>query len=155
MNDRLDYIERAAVANLQEKSAIADGIQREANVTLALVLAGAGGALAIFADASGPVANVRGAALAVAVWLFLLAAVVVLKVLAFRDYPATYHEPKSLWRDDLSLDQIRADVLGNLESAIERAHEINANRAIWLNRCRAAAAIVTPLAAVTGWWLGG
>jgi len=143
----LDYAEHAGIENLRTRIEVSDALRREANTTLALLLAGAGTALTV---ATG--AGYQRPALAVSLYLFGLGALVVLKCLRFGMYPALWNEPDHLNKPEHSLDDVRRWELQNLQNRITDAISINSARAHWLNGIRLAAA-VTPLVGLVAWFL--
>lgn len=152
MDDLLDLAEHAGRENMRERIDNAGMIQREANTVMALLLVGAGAALAYAGGAVGPCA--AGAALAVSVYLFGLAALLNWRCLGLTGYPASFNEPANLNRPEYEVDQVRLWELENLQARINQAVAINDRRSAWLNGCRYAAAL-TPLVAAIGWGVGG
>lgn len=150
MSELLDLAEKAGHENMRERIEVAGMIQREANTVMALMLAGAGTALAYAGSDKGMTPGVTGAALAVCLYLFLLAAVLNWKCLGLAAYPSAFNEPKSLNKPEYRVEQLRHWELENLQGRIGQAAAINTRRAAWLNRCRYAATL-TPLVAVIGW----
>lgn len=150
MSELLDLAEKAGHENMRERIEVAGMIQREANTVMALLLAGAGTALAYAGGDKGMNPGVTGAALAVCVYLFLLAGVLNSKCLAIAPYPSAFNEPKSLHKPEYRVEQLREWELENLQHRIRDAAAINNRRGYWLNWCRKAAAF-TPLVALLGW----
>lgn len=152
MSELIDWAERAGQENMRERIEVAGMIQREANTVMVLLLSGAGVALAYAGSGQGASAGLTGAALAVCLYLFSLAAVLNWKCLGLADYPAAFNEPENLNRPDYPVEQLRAWELDNLQARIHAATAINGRRSNWLNRCRYAATL-TPFAALAGWVL--
>lgn len=153
MDDQtLTYIEKAARDNLDGHRNVADIIQRESNVLLALVLSGAAGALALSAQTSALANAMTVPSIVTSVYLFLIAVVVAAKCLTLLEYPALTNEPRNLLVANLTLEQIRTYELDNVQKRIDDSVKINGQRANWLNRCRYAAA-ATPVVAMTTWAL--
>ncbi len=146
MNEQLDYAERCGIENMRERIEVAAMIQREANTALALLLAGAGAALAYAAGDSTRQMSI--AAFAVSVYLFCLALLLANKCLGLIAYPAIFNEPGKLNRPEYSLEQIRNWELENLQARINEAVQINEQRGELLNRCRVAAAFTPVIAAL-------
>lgn len=150
MTDVLELAERAGFENMRERIEVAGLIQREANTVMTLLLAGAGTALAYAGSDKGMNPGLTGAALAICLYLFSLAALLNWKCLGLIAYPACCNEPKNLNKPEYKPEQIRQWELENLQARIVQAIAINERRSDWLNRCRYAATI-TPLVAVIGW----
>lgn len=150
MTELIEYAEKAGFDNMRERIEVAGTIQREANTVMALLLAGAGAALALAARGEGANAGLTGAAIAVCLYLFSLAALLNWKCLGLIAYPACCNVPKNLNKPEYKLEQIRLWELENLQARIDQAIVINEQRSGWLNRCRYAAAL-TPIIAIVGW----
>jgi hypothetical protein len=151
MDDQtLTYIEKAARDNLDGHRNVADMIQRESNVLLALVLSGAAGALAYSAQSSAMANAMSIPSIVTSVYLFLIAVVVAAKCLSLREYPALTNEPRNLLVPNLTFEQIRTFELDNVQKRIDDSVKINGQRADWLNCCRYAAA-ATPVVAIATW----
>lgn len=146
----IDYAERAGIDNMRERIEVASIIQREAHHTVALMLAGAGAALAYSAGSEAD-SRIVPAALSVSFFLFAIAGVLGWKCLGLIAYPAISNEPRNLLQDGYAVDQIRRFELDNLQTRIEQAVSINEARSRWLNRCRTAA-VLTPLIALAAFW---
>lgn len=143
MDDRLSYIENAGRESLKSHHENADMLRREANTMLTLFLAGAGVALAYAAPDKSSVPGVAVAAFVASVYLFGLAIAVASKALSFGEYPAMWNEPRELGKES-DLTRMRTRELDLLQERIDKAAEINAARATWLNGLRIAAA-ATPI----------
>lgn len=150
MTELIEYAEKAGFDNMRERIEVAGTIQREANTVMALLLAGAGAALAFAASDKGTRVGLTFAALAVCLYLFSLAALLNWKCLGLIAYPACCNVPKNLNKPEYKLEQIRLWELENLQARIDQAIVINEQRSGWLNRCRYAAAL-TPIIAMIGW----
>ena len=150
MSELLDLAEKAGHENMRERIEVAGMIQREANTVMALMLTGAGAALAYAGSDKGMNPGITGAALAVCLYLFLLAGVLNWKCLAIAPYPSAFNEPKSLHKPEYPVERLRQWELENLQQRIRDAAAINNRRGSWLNRCRYAATL-TPLVAPLGW----
>jgi hypothetical protein len=149
VNELIEMAEKAGQENMRERIEVAGVIEREANTVLALLLAGAGAALAYAGGDTGR-PGIIGAAIAVCVYLFALAAVLNWKCLGLVAYPAAFNEPGNLLQPEYRAEQVRRWELENLQERISAAVTINTARARWLNGCRYAAAL-TPVAAAIGW----
>lgn len=150
MTKLLEYAEKAGLENMRERIDVAGVIQREANTVMAVLLAGAGAALVFAANDKGTNIGITGAAIAVCLYLFTLAALLNWKCLGLIAYPACSNEPKNLNKPKYKFEQIRQWELENLQARITQALAINERRSGWLNRCRYAATL-TPVIAIAGW----
>jgi hypothetical protein len=146
----IEYAEKAGIDNMRERIDVAITIQREANTVMALLLAGAGAALAFAAHDNGDSIGITGAAIFVSLYLFFLAALLNWKCLGLIAYPACCNVPKNLNKPEYTVEQIRNWELENLQVRIDQALVINERRSGWLNCCRYAATL-TPLIAIFGW----
>ena len=151
-DETLTYIEKAARENLDGHRSVAEMIQRESNVLLALVISGAAGALAYSAQPSALANGMVIPSLTTSLYLFATAVVIAAKCLALQEYPSTSNEPRNLRTGNLPLEQIRLFELENIQKRIDDSVAINGRRADWLNRCRYAAA-ATPVVAIATWVL--
>lgn len=147
MDDLLAMAEAAGMAAMRDTYEAATIARREASATVTLFLAGAGGALAMAARTDTGVPMVV-AALAVSLWLFALAAAVVLRCLGLEAYPAAYQEPQNLLNAPGALDQIRRAQLSLLQERLDEAKRINARRADALNVLRLVATFTPAVAAL-------
>lgn len=150
MTKLIEYAEKAGFDNMHERIEVAGTIQREANTVMALVIAGAGAALVFAASDKGASVGLTGAAIAVSLYLFSLAALLNWKCLGLIAYPACCNVPKNLNQPEYELEQVRQWELENLQARIDQAIAINEQRSSWLNGCRYAATL-TPIIAMVGW----
>ncbi len=150
MTQLIEYAEKAGFENMRERIDVAGAIQREASNVMAVLLAGAGAALAFAANDKGANIGLTGAAFAVCLYLFSLAALLNWKCLGLIAYPACSNEPKNLNKPEYKFEQVREWELENLQARINQALAINERRSGWLNRCRFAATL-TPVIAIAGW----
>lgn len=146
---QLDWAERAAMEHLKGRLATGDALHAQANQTLTLLLAAMAGALAIgakvFEAGAGPV---QWGAAAVSAWLASIAIALTLKAIASRVTQTLYNEPRNLYQAELaakySLLELRTFELENVQGRINLTKARNEKVALWLDRCRYAAA-TTPL----------
>lgn len=134
MNDILEWVEKAATINLRDHLHAAEGLSKEASQTLTMLMAALGGAFGLAVGASA----FRFSAGAMAVFLFLAAAVLVMKCLVIDEFPSITNEPKNLLQDGFDLAALRKAELKNMQSRIEAATKRNTERSLWLNRVRLA-----------------
>jgi hypothetical protein len=146
MSDELDFFEAEAKENAAFHIACAETLMREANTFLNLLLAGAGGALALMvtlAEKLAPTWQIFGTA-ATSAYLFLLAGLLLLKCLRVRPIYPPANEPKNLMQDGFSLEQIRRAEMKARQTCIDINRIRNDAVGLWLNRCRGMTA-ATPL----------
>lgn len=150
----LEWIEKQAQESMRARFATADLIAKEAQTTLAVLLAGIGGSAAYGAKVfnAGPAGPLEIASAWACGYLIVAAAVLVLKCMMFRSYPALFQDPANLMHPDRALDEIREAELEKIGERITEAATLNRERAALLNRCRLAA-VASPLvfAAVAAW----
>lgn len=121
MNALLDYVEKAAQANMAFHLENTDALRASGNSLLLLLLAGGGGALAYTAELlhRDQEPYLIGALAAVSLYLFGLAAWLSWKCLMTMPLQAPANEPGNLYQPGLDLDQIRETELENLQQRIE------------------------------------
>lgn len=129
MNERLDWLEKAAIGNLSDHRATADYLQKEGVTTLTILLAGAAGGLAYSVKGVelGKLWLVIGSG-AFSIYLFVLCALLVRKVLTIGPLFTIYNEPGKLNKKSLSLDEIREEELVQAQDRI--CHTINRNERV-------------------------
>jgi hypothetical protein len=151
-----DWIEKAGIENLKGRIATADTLAKEASATLTIFLAGAGGAWAYAVKLLDETATRGGvAALIAAVWLTLLAMILVLRCLRIEAIPAVYNQPGQLLQRQQAgetLDEWKRVELENIEARILDAVRRNDLMAKRLNDLRMLATL-TPVLAAAGVWL--
>ncbi|CAM3348332.1 hypothetical protein [Polaromonas hydrogenivorans] len=152
----LEWIERCAIENLKSRVLTADVLAKDAASTLLLLLAGMAGALAyakpLIDGVSAPSAWVSAA---VALWLALLAALMVLGCLMTISIPAVYNQPNNLLMRDPQTDswvKWRYSELLNIQDRINAAVKRNKRIAKRLNQLRILAT-ATPLVAILAGWI--
>ena len=148
------WVERCAIENLKSRVQTADVLAKDGASTVLLLLAGVGGALAYARPLidGAPMLSAWVAA-AVATWLALLAALLVLGCLMTISIPAVYNQPDQLLMRDPALDtwaQWRYGELLNMQDRIDRAMARNNRIAVRLNRIRIAAAATPVIAVLAG-----
>lgn len=146
MNTELDFFEAEAKENAAFHITCAETLMREANTFLNLLLAGAGGALALMvtlAEKLAPTWQTFGTA-AISVYLFLLVGLLLLKCLRVRPIYPPANEPKNLMQEDFSIEQIRKAEMKARQFCIDANRHRNDEVGLWLNRCRGMTA-ATPL----------
>lgn len=157
MSDLLDWVEQAALENLRGRRANADYLQKEGVTTLTIFLAGCGGGIAYSVKGfeSGDLWLAFGGT-AFTVYLFILSALLVCKVLKVGSIPALYNEPRHLYQKEYSLPVMREAELKNIQKRITEAVSRNNRVADWLNRLRLLS-LLSPLvlASTSGfvWWV--
>jgi hypothetical protein len=138
MNDRLKWIEDEVRRNAEFHVVSADALVRKANVTLNLLLTGAGGALAymvsLFERSGWHWATVGVGA--VSAYLFMLAALVVLKCLQIQPIWPTANEPNNLHQPDFDFIKLREFELRSKQRCIDHNCARNDLVSMWLNRVR-------------------
>lgn len=137
--DAVKWVEEAARATADFQLRCADAMEGQATTLLNLLLAGAGGALAMavsLGEKTAPLWQVGGM-WAASGWLFAVAALLVWRVLWVRQIFGPANDPKNLepaYRMAL-VDVIRFD-LEHRQICIEANRERNATVGRWLNICR-------------------
>lgn len=134
MNDVLEWIEKAAMTNLRDHLQAAEGLSKEANQTLTTLMAALGGAFGLAIGATA----FRLSAGAMAAFLFIVCAGLVMKCLVVDEFPSIANEPKNLMQEGFDLASLRKSELKNIQSRIEAAAKRNTERSLWLNRVRLA-----------------
>ncbi|SCX92206.1 hypothetical protein SAMN05216420_101342 [Nitrosospira sp. Nl5] len=144
--DRLEWVERAAIENLEENAQISGLLRKESVTLLTLLLSGAGAALYFAAKET----NLMAVAMAVSIWLFAIALLLSIKCLMFATFPAVWNEPKNLNNKLYDFEEVREKELLNMQERIERAGTFNAEKSEWLNNCIILACL-TPGVALLTW----
>lgn len=155
MKELLDYIEGEAKSNAAFHITNADNLTKESNTLLNLLLAGAGGALALaggLLQKAAPVPIWQIAAVgAAATYLFGLAWLVVNRCLRVQDIWPPANEPANYPLTGFSVDEVRQGDLINRQKCSDLNRIRNEDVGVWLNRSRTLAAatpVVTALAGV-------
>lgn len=149
MRELLDHVEAEAKANAAFHITNADNLTKESNTLVNLLLAGAGGSLAILIglvqkSPAAPSWQVWAVGVAAA-YLFLIAGLVIWRCLWVQDIWPPANEPKNFPLDGHTLDEIRQGDIANRQACIDLNRARNGAVGVWLNRSRALAA-ATPLA---------
>ncbi len=134
MNDVLEWVEKAATANLRDHLQAAEGIAKEANQTLAMMMTALGGAFGFAIGAT----EFRFSAGAMAVFLFVACVALVTRCLVVDEFPSIANEPKNLLQEGFELAALRRAELKNMQARIEDAAKRNIARSLSLNRVRLA-----------------
>lgn len=147
-NDALliDWVERAALENLRSHLLSADYLINQANTTLAILLTGAGAALAYAVKGLDvhAVTVISLVAAALSVYLFVLCGVMVKKCIWVSVLPVATNQPSNLYQPEFQLIALRKAELRNIEERINIVVERNLETAKSLNNVRAWAIIGTP-----------
>lgn len=155
MKELLDYIEGEARINAAFHLTNADNLTKEGNTLLNLLLAGAGGALALVAallQKTTPVPSWQPWAVgAASAYLFILAALVVWKCLWVQEIWPPANEPKNFPLTGYTVEQIREFDLQNKQQCCDNNRVRNERVGTWLNRCRALAAATPVVTACAAW----
>lgn len=159
MKELLDFVEGEARVNAAFHIANADILQKESNTLLNLLLAGAGGALALTITmlqkpTPVPLWQIMSTASAAA-YLFAVAGFVIWRCLWVEDIWPPANEPKNFSLDLYSVDQLRRFDLDNKQYCCDLNRVRNEGVGSWLNRCRALAAMTSLFvgvsATIAGW----
>jgi hypothetical protein len=145
--DTLKWVKEEARANADFQISCADAMEKQASTLLNFLLAGAGGALAYAVNltATQDVAWLQAAMAATSLWLFFVAAILLMRVLWSRPIYGPANDPKNLEAAyEMQLADALAFDLEQRQSCIENNRARNDTVGIWLNICRSLA-IATPL----------
>jgi hypothetical protein len=146
MMEKLDFIEAEAKANVAFHLACADALEKQANIFLTVLLAGAGasfGYLINLTEKAAPKWLLWGLG-AASLYLFAMAALTTWKCLRARAIYPPANEPQNLIHDDFDTDTIRRIELKNRQKCIDLNRIRNDQIGFWLNQCRLLTAF-TPL----------
>ena len=146
MGIELDFFEAEAKENAGFHIACAETLMREANMFLNLLLAGAGGGLALtitLAEKLAPAWQTVATG-ATSGYLFLLAGLLLMKCLRVRPIYPPANEPKNLMQEGFSIEQIRKAEMKARQVCIDANRDRNDEVGFWLNTCRGMAA-ATPI----------
>lgn len=154
MQDTSMWINEQAKAGAAFQIACADALERQGSALLTLLLAGGGGALAYAVNLSEKKAalwqqvGMTGAAL----WLFALAAVLLIRGLWSRELYGPANDPANLMSAyDMALAEAVKYELENRQTCIERNRRRNDAVGFWLNICRCGAALTPLVFALSAW----
>lgn len=145
--ETMRWVEDAAKANSTFQIGCADVLDRQASVLLNLLLAGAGGALAYAVNlAEKQAAAWQQVGMAgTAIWLFLVAGLLLVQALWNRPTYGPANDPENLQQaHDMALVAAIAYELENRQFCITANRTRNNTIGRWLNICRCLAA-ATPL----------
>lgn len=153
MKELLDYIEAEAKANAAFHITNADNLTKESNTLLNLLLAGAGGSLALLVglvQKSTPVPIWQISAVAsAATYLFLISGLVIWRCLWVQNIWPPANEPKNFPLTGHTVEEIRQGDIKNKQTCIALNNARNEAVGLWLNRSRSLAA-ATPLVTALG-----
>jgi hypothetical protein len=150
MSDLLDWAEKAGVENLKARRENAEHLLKEGVTTFTILIAAATGALAyVIKGLEAKTWWLVGGAGTFSTYMYVLCAVLVLRVLQAKDLPALYNEPMSLYQKQYSLEALREVELKNLQERIDKTTARNDATAKSLNRIRLWA-VASPLAFLIG-----
>lgn len=139
-DDVRDWAEREGQANLKDHIDLAAVISAQAATTLALLLAGLGGALTFAVKVLEPGASpVAWGSAGLCVYLAVLAGVLVVRNVSLKSGPMLHNQPGNLLLPQATLQQLRMGELVNLELRIRDQVATNDRRADSLNQVRWAA----------------
>lgn len=140
-DERLDWIEQAAVENMKAHHVCADVIAKDAATTLTVFLAAMAGAMTYAAKAIEQKSWTwfSFGATAFTVWFFALSALLVWTCLVMQPIAPVYNEPRNLNQAGFDLDALKEAELDGFQWRIGTAASRNAKVAKWLNGLRLAA----------------
>ncbi len=148
MKELLDYIEAEAKANAAFHITNADNLTKESNTLLNLLLAGAGGALALLVGLIQKTTLVPmwqiAAVGSATTYLFLISGLVIWRCLWVQNIWPPANEPKNFPLNGYTVEEIRQGDMKIRQECIMLNNARNGAVAVWLNRSRALAA-ATPL----------
>jgi len=151
-SELLSFAESQGRANMDFHLFNADHLNKEANTLLAVLLAGAGGGLAL-AVSSAKDATILWPTYAIAagsLYLFAVAALTVWKCLHIKDIEAPANEPGNLFPHDATALMVRRAELRNLQVRIRANIERNRQTSMWLNISRYLATATPVISALVG-----
>ena len=152
------WIEAAAAANSAFQIACSDAMERQGSALLTLLLGGAGGALAFavnLAEKKAAIWQQAGTA-GVALWLFAIAALLLIKVLWARPIYGPANDPANLEAAyTMPIEDARKFELQNRQFCITENRKRNEAVGFWLNACRMAAALSPIVFALSVWVVVG
>jgi hypothetical protein len=156
MKELIEYAEKAGLENLRFRLQNAETLAKEANTTLALLLAGIGVTTAyVIKGLEQPNTSFLTFGIAgLVIWLMITAILLVYFCILSTELPVPTNEPMNLYQPDFELDAIRAVELKNIDARIKEATAHNHRIAAWLDRIRLLA-ITSPfvftLASLLAW----
>jgi hypothetical protein len=150
MSDLLDWAETAGIENLKGRRENAGHLLKEGVATFTILIAAATGGLAYVVKGleSEKWWLASGAGLFSA-YMYVLGALLVIRVLRSGYLPALYNEPMNLYQKQYELNVLREVELKNIQARISETAERNDATAESLNRIRLWA-VASPLAFVIG-----
>jgi len=151
----IDYAEQQGLANYQWQQRVNETTRQEANITLGFLLAGGGASIAwSVADLAGthPSPALASGVLSMALWLFLLAAIVQFRCLGFVPSMPPANQPLNVYLPKFNTESIRVIHLDYLESSILFAISKGQFRAKSLYRIRLLTCL-SPVVFLAAWRL--
>ena len=138
MSDLLDWVEQKSSENLAFRSAMNEALNKDANnfLTILITAMGATSAFAVNHYSSQRTDELFVGAVATSFWLFLLAAILVIKCIMTRLHLPPGNEPASLYQKNHSLEAIREAELKNTQFVINKITEECEAYSTWLDRVR-------------------
>jgi hypothetical protein len=151
--DLLDWVEKQAQENLHFRVQDTEALKKDSTTTLNILLAGMAGAFAygmrLYPKSEG---WEIAAVFVFATYLLALCAVLIFKCLKICAIPAPTNEPRNLYQETFTLEQLRKVELENVQSRIDEVVKRNNSVALWLNRVRLLAVCSPIVAAIVAWW---
>lgn len=150
----INWIEAQARSTVDFGIACSDALERQANTLINTLIVGAGGSFAYFVSLSEKKAVLwqQWGMFAVAIWLFLVAAIVLIKCMwSGHMYPPTNDPENMLAVKKYSLIEVKGFQLDHVQFAIKFNRARNNSVGLWLNGARALT-ILTPGAFAIGAW---
>jgi hypothetical protein len=155
--ETMRWIEGEAKANAAFQLNCADALERQAGMLLNLLLAGAGGALAYAVNLAEKHAApwLQAGMAAMSVWLFVVAALLLIRVLWSREIYGPANDPENLKAaHEMELIEALAYELENRQFCISKNRNRNDAVGRWLNICRWLAT-ATPAIFAAAWVVVG
>ena len=146
MDEKLDWIEKQAAENLKFRLQVREELAKDANNLLTILLAAIGAivAFAIESSSEEQITPLLMGAIAMTVWLMLVATILVLKCIMTSTLIPPGNEPRNLLLDGYTLGQIKKFELENVQNSIDQTASRNRNIAYWLDKARLSA-VASPL----------
>jgi len=139
MIELIDWVEEQAQENLKFRLACLESLLKEANLTLAILLAGFGTSSAYILKtltATDQTAWLAAGVTGLSLYLMALCGIVILKCLAIKEIQVPTNEPENLYQKKYTLLKIREVELRNTQTRINKATARNSEIAGWLNTTR-------------------
>ncbi|WP_454764416.1 hypothetical protein [Cupriavidus campinensis] len=138
MSDLLEWSEKQALENLRFHIQTAEQLAKDANATLTLLLAGAGGLVAYLVKLLESKADTvwLAAVCAFVITLSVLSATLIFFCIKTAPIAAPTNEPKNIYQPSFSLSAIREVELQNIQVRIDQVARRNMRVATWLDYVR-------------------